>query len=90
VSESTIWNWESQGIAPSHLYRTIIRVFVGESPSVFPLAEQLHFFRWRLGMTQRDLAMMLHVNPSTVEDWETERCRPQQRHQHQIAELLKT
>jgi DNA-binding XRE family transcriptional regulator len=89
VTESTIWNWESGGITPSHLFRTAVRVFLGETSRQDSLPEQLRGLRWRRGMTQHDLASMLGVNPSTVEDWETGRCEPRRSNWVRISELLR-
>jgi DNA-binding XRE family transcriptional regulator len=88
VTESTIWNWESGGITPSHLFRSVVRVFLGEAYRQGPLPEQLRLLRWRCRITQHELASMLGVNPSTVEDWETGRCHPGRSNWDRIRGLL--
>jgi DNA-binding transcriptional regulator YiaG len=88
VTESTIWNWESGGITPNYLFRTVVRVFLGDPLADASLPDKLRFLRWVLGVTQRELADKLCVNPSTVEDWETGTCGPNRSNRERIMKLI--
>ncbi len=72
VSEFTVINWETNRCSPN--LRVLPRVisFVGYSP--FPegesLRERLVARRWALGLSRRELAQRLEVDPATLGRWE--------------------
>ena len=78
VSESTIYNWESNETSPSIRYLPLIIQFLGFNP--FPAAaslpDRLKLCRKLLGLTQRAMAWRLGVDPTTLAKWERGRSRP--------------
>ena len=73
VDEFTIHNWEKGKSTPliTH-YPAIIR-FLGYDPGQprdLTIPELLKAKRRQLGLTQRQVARLLHVDPSTITGWE--------------------
>ena len=72
VDEATIHNWESNKSSPAIRYIPAILRFLGYNP--FPpaqtLPERLATVRKMLGMSQRNLAETLGVDPGTLQGWE--------------------
>ena len=68
VSEATIWNWERHESSPQiHVLPRVIK-FLGYDP--FPpsesLAEKLVMSRKAIGITQREMANRLGIDPTTL------------------------
>ena len=78
VAPSTITNWEGNATTPTYQYTKAVLNFLGYNP--FPLAkslaEELVLYRKTQGLSQRQFARRLGVDPSTVAGWETGRHRP--------------
>jgi transcriptional regulator with XRE-family HTH domain len=72
VHELTICNWEGNESQPAIRWIPAIIKFLGydpaNSPSSFP--ERLIAARKVRGLTQRELAAELGLNPSTIRGWE--------------------
>jgi DNA-binding transcriptional regulator YiaG len=72
VTESSVWNWESNESEPNWRYWPTIIEFLGYDPlpPADGLADQLVRYRRVCGLTQTDTAMRLSVDPSTLARWE--------------------
>jgi transcriptional regulator with XRE-family HTH domain len=72
VTESSVWNWESNGSEPEFRYMPGIIEFLGYNPLPEPemLAERIVQRRRILGMSQKELAAELDVDPGTLARWE--------------------
>lgn len=79
VHELTITNWERNESLPAVNYVPAIIRFLGYDPAPravsFP-EQVLTARRWQ-GLSQREFACVLGVDPATVRDWERGRCAPQ-------------
>ena len=72
VSEWTLMHWEHDRHAPmDRFYPALIR-FLGREPWPEPkgLGEQLRAERLRRGLSQKQVATILEVDPQSVRDWE--------------------
>jgi DNA-binding XRE family transcriptional regulator len=81
VDVCTINNWERQRTAPEIRQMSEIIRFLGYDPLPQPtdLKERIMRFRMRQGMTQKELAKWLGIDPATLASWETGRHRPSRR-----------
>jgi transcriptional regulator with XRE-family HTH domain len=91
VHEQTITGWECNATVPEDRYLPIIIQFLGYNPlppaTEFP--KLLVRTRRMLGLSQRNLAERIGVNPVTIEDWEAGRHRPTGKSLDLIAEILR-
>lgn len=74
----TVTNWEKGRTEPEPRHYPGIVRFLGYDPRAAPtscLGERLRSARLRQGLTQRQLADLLDVDPVTVWAWETGRVR---------------
>jgi len=80
VNETTIWNWENNCSSPSLSYIPKIIKFLGYVPDCIKaktfgekivISHQLH------GLTQKDLAHRLGIDPSTLGRWERNESKPE-------------
>jgi transcriptional regulator with XRE-family HTH domain len=88
VDEATIWNWENSYTSPNLYYIPKIVEFLGYVPSngqTKTLGEKIVRYRRLLGITQKELAKSLGIDPGTLGRWERNRGKPQR----QIVERLK-
>ncbi len=72
VNEWTLMHWENEHHAPmDRFYPALIR-FLGREPWPEPktLGEQLRAERLRRGLSQKQAAAILEVDPQSVRDWE--------------------
>jgi DNA-binding transcriptional regulator YiaG len=78
VDTTTIHNWEGNKSVPAIRYIPAILRFLGYNP--FPpaltLPERLATVRKMLGMSQRNLAEFLGVDPGTLQGWEAGQHEP--------------
>ena len=83
-------NWEQGKNVPEVRFIPGIIRFLGYNP--FPvgetLAEQIRAGRERLGLSQRRLAALLSVDPSTVWKWERQGRRPSAKIAKRLLEYL--
>lgn len=90
VHELTITNWEGNASQPPVQYIPAIIRFLGYDPlrkaTSFP--EHLIAARRARGMTQKQLARELGIDPSTIQDWETGGHKPSHRKQKLLAKLI--
>ena len=78
VTESSVWNWESNTSQPDFRYLPAIIEFLGYNPLPEPktLAERLVRHRTSLGMSQKDAAAKIGVDPGTLAQWERSEREP--------------
>ncbi len=78
VDETSIVNWESGRTEPAIKYIPAIVQFLGCNP--LPVgtgwAARLVRARTTLGLSQREAARKIKVDPSTLARWERDECRP--------------
>jgi transcriptional regulator with XRE-family HTH domain len=90
VDETTICNWEGNKSTPFIRYIPKIIRFLRYNP--FPaggtLPEKLTTARKVLGLSQKELAASLGVNPTTVRGWEAGRHKPIKRYSEMIGSVL--
>lgn len=73
VSKATVYNWEKNRSTPSLYYIPRVIEFLGYDPydaSSKTLGERIVRARRTLGMTQKELARKLGIDPSTLGHWE--------------------
>ena len=78
VSAATVYNWENNRSSPSLLQIPKVIKFLGYDPytSNETFGERIIRARRALGMTQKDLARRLGVDPMTLGYWERGERRP--------------
>jgi len=78
VIEITITNWECNATSPATRYIPAITQFLGYDPQptadLFP--ERLVTERRALGLSQREMAKRLGVDPGTLQGWEAGKHQP--------------
>jgi transcriptional regulator with XRE-family HTH domain len=90
VNAATITNWERNASTPAIGYMPAIIRFLGYDPLPAPISlpERLLNSRRELGMTQREMAERLGVDPSTLRDWESGHHQPTAKSLNLIAQVL--
>jgi len=78
VTESCVWNWESNTSTPQWKYLAPIIEFLGYDPlpPAETMAERLIRYRWLRGWTQSKMANSLGLDPSTLARWERGERKP--------------
>ncbi|MBI4467768.1 MAG: helix-turn-helix transcriptional regulator [Acidobacteria bacterium] len=86
VDQDTIWNWESNATHPALPLIPKVIEFLGYALYVRAACqtEKLSRFRKTRGMSIKEMAGHLGVDPSTVAGWEAERHRPGRRYRRKI------
>jgi transcriptional regulator with XRE-family HTH domain len=78
VNEASVWNWENNRSCPSIRLMPRVIDFLGYVPDDSKpesLGQRIIAFRRLRGLTQKELARRLDVDPSTLARWErNERC----------------
>lgn len=92
VTESCIWNWESNTSTPELRCLSMIIRFLGYDPLPQPtsLVEQLLHFRRSRSMSQNALAKLIGVNPATLARWERGERQPMGVRLERVKSFLKT
>jgi DNA-binding XRE family transcriptional regulator len=92
VDTTTICSWEGNTSLPAIRYVPAILSFLGYNP--FPpaqtLAERLVTARKMLGLSQRELALSVGVDPGTLQSWEAEQHKPTGRSAERVERFLGT
>ena len=93
VDETTIYNWENNRASPSlYALPKVIR-FLGYNPlpsDPKTLGEKLLAYRKLHGITQKELAKKLGVDPTTLARWERGKSRPMVNSLKAIKQLFKS
>ena len=79
VEAATIWNWENNYSSPKLHHIPRIIKFLGYVPlntHAKTLGERIVNYRRLSGMTQKELANLLGVDPTTLARWERNESRP--------------
>jgi DNA-binding XRE family transcriptional regulator len=86
----TVCGWEGNATIPEVRYIPAILQFLGYDPlpPVSSLPERLVAARRRLGLSQRNMALTLGVDPATLMGWESGRHQPTERSLEQIGRIL--
>jgi len=87
VCTSSVWNWESNESTPVVKSMPGIQTFLGYDPAPKPdsIADRIRLGRRALGLSQRQFAAKLAVDPATVRAWEAGQNRPNRRNLEAIA-----
>lgn len=86
-NETSIWNWERNRSSPALRFIPRIIEFLGYTPDGTEpetLGQRIVAWRRLRGITQKELARRLRVDPSTIGSWE----RGEQRPSTRLAEML--
>ena len=94
VTVNTVTSWEVNRSEPALWFVPRILRFLGYVPfprtcDLLPVREQLKTYRRIHGLSQRRLAALLDVDPSTVLHWERGTTRPNEEHAERIEALLR-
>jgi transcriptional regulator with XRE-family HTH domain len=84
VSETTVQFWENTRVKPSLALMPKIIEFLGYNPNFYEstsddLSERLIGFRKRFGLSQKKLACLAGIDPSTIGTWERGETQPTKR-----------
>ena len=91
VDEMTVCNWEINRTSPQLRFITKIIAFLGYRPydtRCGTLGKRIIACRRLTGLSQKELACRLSVDPSTLGRWERERGCPSERHQERLLASL--
>ena len=92
VSTDCVTYWENNRSKPQISYYPRIHHFLGFNTTTFDETNiwgRLQTYRWRNGVSRRDIARLLKVDTSTVRAWEKGLNMPSQKRIDQIEALLK-
>jgi transcriptional regulator with XRE-family HTH domain len=79
ADETSVWNWEKNRSSPALRFVPRIIAFLGYQPDDTEpknLGQRIAAFRRLRGLTQKELARRLGVDPSTIASWERGEHRP--------------
>ena len=88
---ATITNWELNHNFPQLRFIPTIIEFLGYWPYDTPgdnLGQEIIAKRIKLGLTQKELALLLDVDPSTLGRWEQGRGQPLLKHRKRLMDFL--
>jgi transcriptional regulator with XRE-family HTH domain len=90
VTACTIQYWETGRVTPAIRYIPQVIDFLGYLPFKAPetLGEQLIQRRKFLGLSQKETAKLLGIDPSNLAGWENDRHRPATKSIQLISEFL--
>ncbi len=87
----TYRNWERNLRNPSFRYMPRIIEFLGYVPFDIPhenLGQKICTYRQLLGLSQRELARQIGVDPSTIGSWERGKHKPEKRFERKLASFF--
>ena len=79
INKTTVYNWENNRTSPSMNHIPKIIEFLGYVPYDTPprtLGDKISTSRRLLGLTQKELARRLGIDPSTLGRWERDKSQP--------------
>ena|SRR5258708_33294233 len=88
---TSLWAWETNRKAPAVRFYPSIIQFLGYEPSDsenLSLAQKVRAYRYRRGLSQEDLALILRVDPRTISDWEADCSTPSAKNLNSMESLL--
>jgi len=91
VDAMTICNWEINRTSPQLSLIPRIIAFLGYIPHDTlsgTLGKRIVAYRRVMGITQKELARRLGVDPSTLRRWETGTGQPSQKHRKRLEDFL--
>lgn len=91
ISRETLRGWELGEFEPQVSHFPLIISFLGYSPFRFDtttLAGKIKEYRYRKGLTQKELGELLSTDTSIIWQWETNGRIPIEKTQKQILELI--
>ena len=80
VTTTTVFNWERNYSSPELRHIPKVIKFLGYIPfekKPETSGEKIVYYRWLSGMTQKDLARKIGVDPTTLAKWERNEKQPQ-------------
>ena len=92
VTESTIWNWEANYSSPQLRLIPKVIAFLGRDPhdtQTDSLGERLVACRRAAGLSQKELARRLGIDPTTLARWERGEREPSARLAAKLHSFLK-
>ena len=92
VDTTTIYNWEGNASTPAIRYVPAILRFLGYNPlpPAQTFVERLSSARKVLGLSQRELALRVGVDPGTWQSWEAGEHKPTGRSVEKVEQFLET
>ncbi len=82
VGKTSVFNWGNNLAMPALKYIPKIIEFLGYVPfdtSNLYVGEKIVIYRKLLGLSQKKLAHRLGIDPSTLANWEKNKCQPPER-----------
>ena len=92
VDETSVLNWEKNRNTPSPTYIPKIIEFLGYRPgdiNGLSFGAKIVSLRRVLGLTQKKLAGLLEIDPSTLGDWESNKKQPKRVYIEKLKDLLR-
>jgi transcriptional regulator with XRE-family HTH domain len=93
TSETSVFHWENNQTEPSLPFIPKIIEFLGYVPNLISpnsLGEKIVVYRKLLGLTQKELAKQLGIDPSTLGRWERGESKPLGKFLNKIKEKINT
>ncbi len=92
VTESCVWNWESNTSTPHWRCLKPIVEFLGYDPlpPAETMAERLVRYRWLRGWTQKEMAKRLGVDPTTLARWERGEREPAENYRERVRRVAES
>ena len=93
VTTTTIFNWERNYSSPKLRQMLKIIEFLGYVPfdkEPGSLGEKIVYYRWLKGMTQKELAKKIGVDPTTLARWERKEKKPHDKYREILAAIINT
>jgi transcriptional regulator with XRE-family HTH domain len=91
ADEASVWNWEKNRSSPALRFVPRIIEFLGYVPDdtkLESLGQRIVAFRRLRGLTQKELAQRLGVDPSTIASWERGDHQPSRRLANLLGQML--
>jgi len=91
INEMTLCNWETKRTSPQLRFIARIVAYLGYSPyqpQSDSLGKRILAHRRFLGLSQKELAWQLGLDPSTLGRWESGKGKPSEVQQHALLDWL--
>ena len=90
ANETSVWNWEKNRSSPALRFIPRIIEFLGYEPDDTKpesLGQRIVAFRRLRGLTQKELARRLAVDPSTLAGWKRDKRQPSAKPLNRLTDL---